>query len=106
MSTAVKTFSPAWFAPVMGTGILAVTSKYYAGYLPLLNTAAVLLMFDVIAVKLYGFACYWLLVIFWSAVALKHLRTLRNYCEVNKHINAACIPGLVGLMSAIRNRAG
>lgn len=43
MSATVKNFSPAWFASVMGTGILAITSKFYADFLPWLNGAAALL---------------------------------------------------------------
>ncbi|AET67191.1 tellurite resistance protein-like permease [Desulfosporosinus orientis DSM 765] len=39
----IKNFSPAWFAAVMGTGIFAVTSKYYAYYWLWLNNAAVFL---------------------------------------------------------------
>ncbi len=36
----IRNFSPAWFASVMGTGILAVTSKFYSCYLPFLQTVA------------------------------------------------------------------
>ncbi len=32
----VKNFTPSWFASVMGTGILALVSLFYAKYLPLL----------------------------------------------------------------------
>ena len=39
----IKNFSPAWFASVMGTGIFAVTSKYYACYWSWLNNVAVYL---------------------------------------------------------------
>ena len=37
----VKNFSPAWFASVMGTGILASTSMLYSSYLPFLRYIAV-----------------------------------------------------------------
>lgn len=39
----IKNFSPAWFAVVMGTGVFAVTSKYYACYWTWLNNFAVYL---------------------------------------------------------------
>lgn len=45
----VKNFSPAWFASVMGTGILAVTSLYYSQYLPILkNLSYILFYFNVV----------------------------------------------------------
>jgi tellurite resistance protein TehA-like permease len=37
----IKNFAPSWFASVMGTGIFAVTSKYYSCYWPWLNSVAV-----------------------------------------------------------------
>lgn len=36
----IKNFTPSWFASVMGTGILAMTSKSYSQYLPFLQGAA------------------------------------------------------------------
>jgi len=39
----VRNFSPAWFASVMGTGILANTSMFYSSYLPFLRYIAVIL---------------------------------------------------------------
>ncbi len=36
----VKNFSPAWFASVMGTGILAISSLFYSQYLPILKYVA------------------------------------------------------------------
>ncbi len=36
----IKNFAPSWFAAVMGTGILALTSLFYSGYLPSLRYAA------------------------------------------------------------------
>ena len=33
----IKNFAPSWFAAVMGTGILALTSCFYSGYLPFLS---------------------------------------------------------------------
>ncbi|RKZ31962.1 C4-dicarboxylate ABC transporter, partial [bacterium] len=30
----VKNFAPSWFASVMGTGILAMTSLFYSRYIP------------------------------------------------------------------------
>lgn len=42
-SDIVKNFAPSWFASVMGTGILATTSSYYARYLSFLGTVATIL---------------------------------------------------------------
>ncbi|GAB6148127.1 TDT family transporter [Stetteria hydrogenophila] len=36
----IRNFSPAWFASVMGTGIVAVTSLFYSQYLPFLKALA------------------------------------------------------------------
>lgn len=47
-SEIVKNFSPAWFASVMGTGILALTSLSYSQYLPILkNLSYILFYFNV-----------------------------------------------------------
>jgi len=44
-SNFIKNFAPSWFASVMGTGILAITSRFYSQYVPFLNDAAVLLFY-------------------------------------------------------------
>ena len=36
----IKNFAPSWFASVMGTGILAMTSLLYSQYIPLLKNLA------------------------------------------------------------------
>jgi len=36
----IKNFAPSWFATVMGTGILAMTSMFYSSYLPFLQYVA------------------------------------------------------------------
>jgi len=41
----IKNFAPSWFAAVMGTGILAVTSLFYSQYVPVLKDVAVLLFY-------------------------------------------------------------
>ena len=41
----VKNFAPSWFAAVMGTGILALTSLSYSQYVPFLKSAATLLFY-------------------------------------------------------------
>ena len=41
----VKNFTPSWFASVMGTGILAITSMFYSQYLPFLKDAAYFLFY-------------------------------------------------------------
>ncbi len=45
----IKNFTPSWFASVMGTGILAITSLFYSQYIPFLkNLAHILFYFNVI----------------------------------------------------------
>ena len=41
----VKNFAPSWFASVMGTGILAITSLFYSQYLPFLKDVAYFLFY-------------------------------------------------------------
>lgn len=44
----IKNFPPAWFASIMGTGILAVNSLFYSRYLPILRVFShILLYFNV-----------------------------------------------------------
>ena len=44
-SNFIKRFAPSWFASVMGTGILAITSLSYSQYVPVLKNAAVFLFY-------------------------------------------------------------
>jgi C4-dicarboxylate transporter/malic acid transport protein len=44
-SLVIKNFAPSWFASVMGTGILAITSLIYSQYLPFLKGVAVALFY-------------------------------------------------------------
>ena len=41
----IKNFAPSWFAAVMGTGILAISSSMYSDYIPWLDTLAVWLFY-------------------------------------------------------------
>ncbi|RLF49607.1 MAG: C4-dicarboxylate ABC transporter [Thermoplasmata archaeon] len=41
----LKNFSPAWFASVMGTGIVAVTTKIYSAYIPYIRPLSSVLLF-------------------------------------------------------------
>ena len=41
----IKNFAPSWFASVMGTGILAVTSLFYSNYLSFLKDVALILFY-------------------------------------------------------------
>jgi len=41
----VKNFSPSWFASVMGTGIVAITSRFYSAYIPFLKGFSVFLLY-------------------------------------------------------------
>ena len=53
-----RDFSPAWFASVMGTGILASTSMSYATLIPVLGTLAS-------ALWVFNTALFLLLLFFW-----------------------------------------
>ncbi len=55
----IRNFPPAWFASVMGTGILAVTSKFFSGYIPFLQTVAGLLW-------LLNIALFFILLVPWG----------------------------------------
>ena len=41
----VKNFKPSWFASVMGTGILAITSLFYSKYIPVLKEVSHILFY-------------------------------------------------------------
>ncbi len=69
----VKNFTPSWFASVMGTGILALTSLSYSKYIPFLkNMANILFYFNIILffVLLIPWVLRW---IFFRKEALKDL---------------------------------
>ncbi len=69
----VKNFVPSWFASIMGTGILAITSLFYSIYIPFLkNLAYVLFYFNVILffILLLPWIFRW---IFFRKEALKDL---------------------------------
>ncbi len=54
----VKNFTPSWFASVMGTGILALVSLFYAKYLPILKNFGVVLYY-------FNIALFFFLLIPW-----------------------------------------
>jgi C4-dicarboxylate transporter/malic acid transport protein len=69
----IKNFAPSWFASVMGTGITAITSLFYARYIPFLkNVAYILFYFNVglFFVLLIPWILRW---IFFKKEALKDL---------------------------------
>ncbi|WP_292460313.1 tellurite-resistance/dicarboxylate transporter [Methanothermococcus sp.] len=41
----IKNFIPSWFAAIMGTGILAISSSAYSLYIPMLSSIAVILFY-------------------------------------------------------------
>jgi len=57
---AIKNFAPSWFSVVMGTGILAITSTFYAQYIPVLKSIAVVLFYVNIAAFIVIFV-FWML---------------------------------------------
>jgi len=71
----IKNFAPSWFASVMGTGILAITSLFYSQYIPVLKNVAVLLFyFNVILffVLLLPWTLRWLLYTKEALADLEH----------------------------------
>ncbi|MBT8491171.1 MAG: tellurite-resistance/dicarboxylate transporter [Deltaproteobacteria bacterium] len=71
----IKNFAPSWFASVMGTGILAITSLFYSQYIPVLKNVAVLLFyFNVILffVLLIPWTLRWLLYTKEALADLEH----------------------------------
>ncbi len=69
----VKNFTPSWFASIMGTGILAITSLFYAQYIPFLkNLAFALFYFNIVFffILLVPWILRWL---FFRKEALKDL---------------------------------
>lgn len=71
----IRNFAPSWFASVMGTGILAITSLFYSQYLPVLKTVAVLLFyFNVVlfAVLLVPWTLRWFLYTKEARADLEH----------------------------------
>jgi C4-dicarboxylate transporter/malic acid transport protein len=61
----MRDFSPAWFASVMGTGILATTSMFYASVLPVLRYVAVILW-------IFNIALFLVLLYFWVMRWIKY----------------------------------
>ncbi len=45
ISDFIRTFAPSWFASVMGTGILAITSRLYSQYVPFLESVSTYLFY-------------------------------------------------------------
>ena len=74
-SNPIKNFAPSWFASVMGTGILALTSLFYAQYLPFLRYVARALFY--LNVTLFGILLVpWLLR--WILFRARALRDLND----------------------------
>jgi len=44
-SQIVRNFAPSWFAMVMGTGILSITSQFYSSYISILSVFGRLLFY-------------------------------------------------------------
>lgn len=71
----IKNFAPSWFSVVMGTGILAITSTFYAQYIPVLKSIAVVLFYVDIAAFIVIFIFWmlrWILFPKNALVDLKH----------------------------------
>ena len=60
MQNYIKNFESSWFAAVMGTGVLAVTSLFYSEYLPILkNISNLLFYFNILL--FFVFLMLWIL---------------------------------------------
>ena len=58
-SQIIKNFAPSWFAMVMGTGIVSITSQFYSSYIPFLSLFGRLLFY-------FNILLFFLLLIPWS----------------------------------------
>ncbi len=114
----VKNFSPSWFASVMGTGILALTSLFYSRYIPVLeNIAHVLFYFNVVIffVLLIPWVLRWIffrkealkdlvhpiLSNFYATIAIGMLVLAANFIVIGKNIEIGEVFWFVGTLATI-----
>ncbi len=114
----IKNFTPSWFASVMGTGILAMTSLFYSQYVPILkNLAYILFYFNVILffVLLIPWVLRWIffkkealndlkhpvLSNFYATIAIAMLVLAADFIVIGKNIKMGEIFWFVGTLGTI-----
>ncbi|MCD6253818.1 MAG: C4-dicarboxylate ABC transporter, partial [Thermotogae bacterium] len=114
----VKNFAPSWFASVMGTGILAMTSLFYSQYIPLLRSLAyVLFYFNVILflVLLIPWILRWIffrkealndlehpiLSNFYATIAIGMLVLAANFIVIGKNMEIGEVLWFIGTLATI-----
>ena len=114
----VKNFTPSWFASVMGTGILAITSLLYSQYIPLLkNLAYILFYFNIILffVLLIPWILRWILFRkealndlkhpvlsnFYATIAIGMLVLAADFIVIGKNIEMGEIFWFIGTLCTI-----
>ncbi len=114
----VKNFTPSWFASVMGTGILALTSLSYSKYIPFLkNVANILFYFNIILffVLLIPWIFRWIffrkealkdlehpvLSNFYATIAVGMLVLAANFIVIGKNIAIGEIFWFIGALGTI-----
>lgn len=114
----VKNFAPSWFASVMGTGILAITSLFYAQYIPFLkNLAYVLFYFNILLffILLVPWTLRWILFRkealkdlehpvlsnFYATIAIGMLVLAADFIVIGKNIAIGAIFWFVGTLATI-----
>ena len=114
----IKNFAPSWFASVMGTGILAITSLFYSQYIPLLkNLAYILFYFNIILffVLLIPWTLRWIffrkealndleqpvLSNFYATIAIGMLVLAAAFIVIGKNMEIAEIFWLIGTLLTI-----
>jgi len=113
-----KNFTPSWFASVMGTGILAITSMFYSQYLPFLKDAAYFFFYFNVAlffILLIPWLLRWIyfkkeamadmnhpvLSNFYATIAIAMLVLAANFIVIGDNMIAGKIFWFVGLFATI-----
>ncbi len=114
----VKNFTPSWFASVMGTGILAMTSLFFSQYVPFLeNLANILFYFNILLffILLVPWVLRWIffrkealrdlehpvLSNFYATIAIAMLVLSADFIVIGKNIEVGEIFWFVGALATI-----
>ncbi len=114
----VKNFTPSWFASIMGTGILAITSLFYSQYIPLLKSLAYVLFYlniTLFFVLLIPWILRWIffrkealkdlehpiLSNFYATIAIAMLVLAANFIVIDKNIEMGEIFWYIGTLLTI-----
>jgi len=114
----VKNFTPSWFASVMGTGILAMTSLFYSLYIPFLKSLAyALFYFNIILflALLIPWILRWIffrkealkdlehpvLSNFYATIAISMLVLAADFIVIGKNIEVGEVFWLIGMLATI-----